>query len=47
MGWEYDAIKEYYDLGFYTNEDVAVFVQAGWITAEQYGEITGEPYPGQ
>jgi uncharacterized XkdX family phage protein len=40
----FDWIKEYYELGYYTNEDVAVFVQAGWITPEEYELITGVPY---
>lgn len=37
-------IQEYYNDGFYTKEDVAVFVQAGWITAAEYETITGEVY---
>lgn len=40
----YDSIKRYYDMGKYTNEQVKVFVQAGWITEEQYFEITNVPY---
>lgn len=38
----YKIVKMYYDKGIYTKENVAVFVKAGKITAEQYEEITGE-----
>lgn len=40
----YVIVKRYYDKGFYSNEDVAKFVAAGKITAEEYEQITGEPY---
>lgn len=40
----YEWIKDYYDDGYYTNEQVKVFVEAGWITAAEYEQITGEPY---
>lgn len=40
----YNSIKKYYDMGKYTNEQMKVFVGAGWITAEQYKEITGIDY---
>lgn len=40
----YDSIKRYFEMGFYTTEDVKIFVQAGWITEEQYKEITGIDY---
>jgi uncharacterized XkdX family phage protein len=40
----YNSIKRYYDMGKYTKEQVKIFVKAGWITPEQYQEITGEPY---
>ena len=43
MDW-FTIVKRYYDRGFYDNEDVAVFVAAGKITAEQYETITGEKY---
>lgn len=38
-------VKKYYDMGIYSKEDVAVFVETGKITPEQYEEITGDPYP--
>lgn len=37
-------VKRYYALGIYDNADVAKFVRAGKITAEQFAEITGELY---
>ncbi|WP_084028869.1 XkdX family protein [Bacillus sp. J33] len=40
----YADVKYYYDRGFYTNDNVKVFVRAEWITPEQYQEITNEPY---
>ena len=40
----YKIVKRYYDRGIYTNEDVAVFVKAGKLTADEYKEITGEEY---
>ena len=43
MDW-FKTVKDYYDSGFYTKEQVAVFVQKGKLTPEQYEEIVGEPY---
>lgn len=40
----FNLIKEYYDMGLYTKDQLKVFVQAGMITAQQYQEICGEPY---
>ena len=40
----YKIVKRYYDRGIYSKENVAKFVQAGKITAEQYEEITGVKY---
>lgn len=40
----YNSVKRYYDMGFYTNENVKVFVIAGMVTAEEYRLITGEEY---
>lgn len=44
MDWV-SVAKYYYDRGMYTKEQVAVFVEKGKITAEQYEEIVGEPFP--
>lgn len=37
----YDTIRNYYRLGFYSDEDLNVFVACGWITDEEKNEITG------
>lgn len=37
----YVVIKNYYNQGYYTKEQVKVFVKAKWINIEQYEEITG------
>jgi uncharacterized XkdX family phage protein len=37
----YGIIKEYYDLGLYIANDLDVFVQAKWITADEKTQITG------
>ena len=38
-------VKRYYDKQYYSKEDVAKFVVAGKLTAEEYQQITGEEYP--
>jgi uncharacterized XkdX family phage protein len=43
MDW-FNVVKDYYNLGFYTKDQVKVFVQKGKITPAQYEEITGDPY---
>lgn len=35
----YKWIKEYYDLGLYTDSNLDVFVNAKWITKEEKAEI--------
>ena len=42
----FNIIKRYYNRRIYTKENVAVFVESGKITTEQYKEITGEEYIG-
>ena len=39
----FKIIKRYYDKGFYSKEDVKVFVKASQITEEEYQEISGKP----
>ena len=39
-----DYIKEYYGLGLFTNDDMKLFVKVGWLTSEQYKEVTGSDY---
>ena len=40
MDW-YITIKNYYDAGIYTKEQVGMFVTKGKIDANQYKMITG------
>ena len=40
----FKIVKRYYDKGIYSKENVATFVRAGKITAEQYKEVTGDTY---
>lgn len=40
----FDYIKEYYGLKLYTNDDVKIFVKAGWITSTDFKSITSTDY---
>lgn len=40
----YKSIKNYYDTNRYEKPEVKIFVQAKWITEEEYGLITGDNY---
>lgn len=41
---DYERVKMYYDNGWATKEQVAIYVEYGKITPEEYEQITGEPY---
>ena len=41
---KYNTVKKWYDKAIWKIEAVAAAVVKGWITAEEYEEITGEPY---
>lgn len=41
---KYDKVKNYYDKGLWTIDMVRNAVVKGWITEEEFTEITGEPY---
>lgn len=41
---KYNKVKNYYDKGLWNDEMVRNAVVKGWITAEEYTEITGKPY---
>lgn len=43
MDW-FEKVKKYYDKGYYTNEQVKIFVIGKAITELQYKEITGIEY---
>lgn len=40
----FNTVKRYFSKGWYTVEDVAKFVRQNNISAEEFEEITGEPY---
>ena len=42
----FDSVKRYYDMKFYTKENVRVFVVANMISEEDYKKITGDTYVG-
>lgn len=46
LDW-FNIVKRHYDANRYNEDDVAVFVQAGKITPEQYEQITGIEYDPQ
>lgn len=41
---KFDKVKKYYDNGLWSATRVHEAVSHGWITAEEYEEITGNPY---
>ena len=43
---KYDKVKGYYDGGYWNIDRVRQAVVKGWITADEYEEITGEKYDG-
>lgn len=44
MSTKYNKVKRYYDSGLWNKEMVRNAVIKGWITAEEFEEITGEKY---
>lgn len=40
----YDILKGYYDMGIYDNENMVVFVNCGWISSQEYEQITSRKY---
>lgn len=46
MSPKFNRVKGYYDSGLWNAKMVANAVKKGWITAEEYQLITGEPYEG-
>lgn len=43
---KFELVKGYYDSGEWKKKAVKNAVKRGWITAEEFGEITGEVYDG-
>lgn len=44
MSPKFNKVKNYYDSGLWNKTMVRNAVVKGWITAEEYMEIVGEPY---
>ena len=44
MSKKFEKVKYYYDNGYWTKDMVKNAVVKGWITAEEYELIVGEPY---
>ena len=41
---KFELVKNYYDSGQWKKKAVKNAVAKGWITADEYLEIVGEPY---
>lgn len=41
---QYTRVKKWYDAGLWPVSAVRLAVEKGWITAEEFKEITGEEY---
>lgn len=46
MSPKFNKVKGYYDSGLWNQTMVRNAVKKGWIAAEEYQIITGEPYEG-
>lgn len=44
MGIHFETLKNCYENGIWTKSQISDAVIKGWITAEEYVEITGEEY---
>lgn len=44
MSAKYSKVKNYYDSGLWTLKQVKNAVIKGWITEDEFKEITGEEY---
>lgn len=40
-----DWVLDYYKQGYYNANDLQLFVQVKWITADQYKQATGTDFP--
>ncbi len=43
---KFELVKGYYDSGKWKKKAIRNAVARGWITAAEYEEIVGEPFPG-
>lgn len=37
-------VPQFFKVGIYVNSDVAYFVQLGWLTDQDFKDITGDDY---
>lgn len=44
MSEKFEQVKKFYDLGVWSEQRVRDAVAKGWITAEEFKEITGKNY---
>ncbi len=44
---KFNLVRTYYKGGFWKKRQVENAVKKGWITSDEYEEITGEAYPKQ
>ena len=44
MSTKFNKVKQYYDLGLWTEEMVHNAVDKGWITAEEFEQIVNQPF---
>lgn len=44
MSKKFNMVKNFYEQGLWSKKRVHDAVAKGWITAEEYKEITGEEY---
>lgn len=44
MSKKFNLVKKYYEQGLWSKRRVHDAVLKGWITADEYKEITGEEY---
>lgn len=44
MSPKFALVRNYYDMGAWNIERVRLAVGKGWITEEEFSEITGEPF---
>lgn len=39
-----DIVKDLYKRGYYEDSDLPIFVEVGYITADEYKELTNKDY---
>lgn len=39
-----EVVKMLYKNGYYRDDDLPLFIEVGWLTADDYQELTGHEY---